>query len=67
MLARLEAADVAPMDRLVDAVGTQRTALATVLARWKSLTTRDLPVLNRRLHDADVQPIVPPRTDAGPR
>jgi hypothetical protein len=48
-LGRLQAADVAPADRLVQAVESQRENAARVAARWSALRDEELPRLNALL------------------
>jgi hypothetical protein len=57
MMGRLQAADVAPAARLVDAVAAQREALAAVVARWTALKDTDLAALNRQLTGAGLAAI----------
>jgi photosystem II stability/assembly factor-like uncharacterized protein len=52
MIGRLQAADVTPMARLVDAVATQRSSFTGVMAQWKALQETDLPALNQQLRRA---------------
>jgi len=58
ILGRLQAADVTPMARSVDAVTAQRQVTANVLARGTALETQDLATLNRQLQQAGLAAIV---------
>jgi uncharacterized protein (DUF2336 family) len=58
LLGRLQAADVTPRARLVDAVAAQQQVTAGVLARWTALETQDLAALNRQLGQAGLPAIV---------
>jgi len=58
---RLQAADVAPVPRLVEAVAAQRQARAEVMARWRALLETDLPALNRQLRQAGLPVIAATR------
>ncbi len=58
LMGRLQAADVTPMARLVDAVTAQRPVTAKVVARWTALQSQDLAALNRQLQAAGVPVIV---------
>ena len=52
-----EEASQRPVVRLVDAVATQREALAAVVARWTALRDTDLSALNRQLTGAGLAAI----------
>jgi photosystem II stability/assembly factor-like uncharacterized protein len=57
LMGRLQAADVTPVPRLVDAVAAQRSVTASVLSRWTALQGGDLAALNRQLQAAGLPPI----------
>jgi hypothetical protein len=59
IMGRLQAADVAPMARLVDAAAAQQRVKATALARWTALESQDLAALNRQLQAGGLPAIVP--------
>jgi photosystem II stability/assembly factor-like uncharacterized protein len=60
LLGRLQAADVAPLPRLIEAVEAQQANAASVMARWKALRDTELPQLNRQLEQARMPAIALP-------
>ena len=53
----VDSADAQPTSQAVAIVGDLQKALATVLAHWQEVKTRELPTLNEKLRSADLQEI----------
>jgi hypothetical protein len=60
LLGRLQAADVTPVPRLIEAAEAQQENAAAVIAQWKTLRDTELRQLNTRLEEARLPAIALP-------
>ena len=51
----MQAADVAPTTNTLNAIAAAQASAARVMARWNTLRTIDLPVLNMKLKAAGAE------------
>jgi len=61
LLGRLQASDVTPMPRLIEAAEAQQENAERVLARWKTLRDEDLPRRDAELERANLPAIALPK------
>ena len=53
----MQAADVAPTTNTLNAIAAAQASAARVMARWNTLRTIDLPVLNVKLKAAGAEAV----------
>ena len=57
MLAVADSADAAPTTQATAGFGELRTALESLLARWKNAKAQDIPALNKQLKEAGLSEV----------